>query len=131
MFQVSIYDKIIEVDKVAKEIFKDVLEEKQGLTAKGGKIEAYQFDQDLTISNTMIGDQAVDAAQQRARFSHTMTSMGALEAGGHKGERANAGDLLGSENAKNEKQPAATSTGDRQSAADPPSATGLKKRGDL
>lgn len=38
MFEASIYDKIVEVDSVAKDIFKDVLESKPGLLAKGGKM---------------------------------------------------------------------------------------------
>ena len=42
MLQVSIYDKIDEVDKVAKDIFKDVLENRPGLTAQGSKQEASQ-----------------------------------------------------------------------------------------
>ena len=41
MFEASIYDKLIEVDKVTKDIFKDLLEKKPGLVAKGGKMEPF------------------------------------------------------------------------------------------
>ena len=41
MFQASIYDKIVEVDSVTRDIFKDVLEKRPGLMAKGGKMEPY------------------------------------------------------------------------------------------
>lgn len=38
MRDAEIYEKIIEVDKVVKDIFKDILEQKPGLLAKGGKM---------------------------------------------------------------------------------------------
>lgn len=62
----SIYDKIIEVGQVAKGIYQDILQNSQGLTVKGGKIQAYQFDQDLFISPTMMGEDAVQQAKDMA-----------------------------------------------------------------
>lgn len=73
MSELSMYDKIIEVGKVAKDIYKDILENSQGLTVNGGKIQAYQFDQDLFISPNMMGEDAVQQAKEAANASGTAT----------------------------------------------------------
>lgn len=67
MFEASIYDKLVEVDRVAKDVFKDVLEKKPGLMAKGGRMEPFQFGEGNTITNEMIGDKAVQDAKEQAR----------------------------------------------------------------
>lgn len=115
MFQVSIYDKIVEVDKVAKDIFQDVLENRQGLMAKGGKMKAYQFDQDLTISNKMIGATAVDEAQEKARVALGKLGKGPVAAAPGKGEKDAAGLLTSPERARTEAAPA-TARGEKKPA---------------
>ena len=91
MPEAAIYEKIVEVDRVAKDIYvHDVLEKSQGLKAKGGKMEAYQFDQDLAISNKMIGEHAVNEEKEKARGLATLGKT-AVATGSSKAEKEAAG----------------------------------------
>ena len=42
--QPSIFDKITKIDGHAKDIYKEVLKNIEGLNFRGGKMEVYQFD---------------------------------------------------------------------------------------
>lgn len=42
--EISIFDKVSKIDDHAKNIYRNVLDKSEGLNARGGKMEVYQFD---------------------------------------------------------------------------------------
>jgi hypothetical protein len=129
MFQVSIYDKIVEVDKVAKDIFKDVLENRQGLMAKGGKMEAYQFDQDLTISSKMIGENAINYEKEKARTALAKAGKSAAATSPSKAEKDQSAMAASTDPLKTEMTPLTSNRGEKKPATAAPSHSAARKRG--
>ena len=52
--EICIFDKISKIDNHAKNIYRNVLDKSEGLNARGGKMEVYQFDQDAGIKISMM-----------------------------------------------------------------------------